>query len=58
MTKFFQKSEKKTNKLLWGHFGPFLLKFGQLFAQTWAKMNFPEKRALSVFRYSNLKVRT
>ena len=39
----FQNFEKT---LLWGNFGTFLLKFGQ-------KSIFLEKRALSVFKYSN-----
>ena len=42
--KSFQKKSKKN--LFWGHFGPFLPKFGQ-------KWIFLEKIALSVFRYSN-----
>ena len=43
MAKFFKKSKQN---LLLGHFGPFLPRFGQ-------KWIFLEKRALSVFRYSN-----
>ena len=42
--KSFQKKSKKN--LFWGHFGPFLPKFGQ-------KWIFLEKRSLSVFRNSN-----
>ena len=42
--KSFQKKSKKN--LFWGHFGPFLPKFGQ-------KWIFLEKIVLSVFRYSN-----
>ena len=42
--KTFLKKSKKN--LFWGHFGPFLPKFGQ-------KWIFLEKRALSVLRYSN-----
>ena len=41
--KIFQKTQKT---LFWGHFGPFLLKFG------W-KWIFLEKRALPVFKHSN-----
>ena len=42
--KIFQKSKK-----------PYLGTCGRLafFAQIWAKMNFPEKKSLSVFKYSN-----
>ena len=32
---------------------PILGPFWALFAQIWAKMNFPEKRTLSAFKYSN-----
>ena len=42
-TKFSKKIQKT---LFWGHFGPLLPKF----VQNW---NFLERRALSVFRYSN-----
>ena len=41
--KNFQKIQKT---IFWGHFGPFLPKFGQ-------KWIFLEKRALSVFKYSD-----
>ena len=37
---------KKSTKIFWGQFGPFLLKFGQ-------ELIFVEKRALLVFKYSN-----
>ena len=43
--KIFQKIQ---NTLFWGHVN--ILAF---FAQIWAKMNFPGKKALSVFKYSN-----
>ena len=43
--KIFQKIQKT---LFWGHEA--ILDF---FAQIWAKMNFPRKKALSVFKYSN-----
>ena len=42
MTKFFKKSKK-----------PILEPFEALYIQIWAKMNFPEKRTLSVFKHSN-----
>ena len=41
MTTFLKKKSKKNQ--FWGHFGPFLPKFGQ-------KWIFLEKRALAVFR--------
>ena len=44
-TKFFKKSKKT---LFWGDVA--ILAF---FAQIWAKMNFPRKNPLSVFKYSN-----
>ena len=47
MTRFFKKSKKLYFGAMWpfwacGHF-----------AQIWAKMNFPRKKSLSVFKYSN-----
>ena len=41
-TKSFKKSKRP-------YFGP----FWALFPQIWVKMNFPGKKALSVFMYSN-----
>ena len=45
MIKFFEKSKKI---LFWGH-----VAIVTFLAQIWAKMNFPGKRALTVFKYSN-----
>ena len=46
MTKFFKKSQKPYFGPIMGPFGPIMPKFGP-------KMNFPRKRALTVFQYSN-----
>ena len=45
MTKYFKKIQKI---LFWGY-GVILV----FFTQIWEKLNFPGKKALSVFKYSN-----
>ena len=44
--KFLINFSKNPKKLFWGQFGSFLLRFGQ-------KWIFAEKRALTLFKYSN-----
>ena len=48
----FRSFQRKTNDKMFQK-NPILGPFWALFAQIWAKMNFPEKRALSAFKYSN-----